>query len=102
MAGSERFGSFQETLRLPRDADVEGMEAAYEKGGVLRVVIPRVQLPQPQRTAAMPVAPSMGGFGFGGGGGGYPFMPGGGGGGMGGGRGGMRPAGFWGDQDLWW
>lgn len=34
------FGSFQRVLRLPEDADVEGITAAH-KNGVLRVTIPR-------------------------------------------------------------
>lgn len=85
IAGAERYGSFAETLRLPRDADVEGLEASYEKG-VLRVIVPRLQLPPLQ-----PVPVVGGGFPFGAGGGGLPH-----------GGGGGRPAGFWGDQDLWW
>ena len=34
------FGSFQRVLRLPEDADAEGITAAH-KNGVLRVTIPR-------------------------------------------------------------
>jgi hypothetical protein len=48
-----RFGSFIENLRLPRDADLDSLEATYE-GGVLRIIVPkeRVRRPPPGRYAA--------------------------------------------------
>ncbi len=91
LAGAGRFGSFVETLHLPADADVEGLEASYERG-VVRVVVPRrrcrLQQPQHQRPSPHYHHQAMGGGGLG-----FPY----------GGWGGRpAPAGFWGDQDLWW
>lgn len=97
-AGAERFGSFVETVRVPEDADAEGVEATYEKG-TLRIIIPRRPVlppsfpPRPTPPVHPVYAPpqpalfhpSMGGYYHGGGG-----------------RRGMAPGGFWGDQDVWW
>eukprot|EP00667_Euglena_gracilis_P002991 EG_transcript_2998 len=43
LAGSGRYGSFVERFALPDDADVEGIQAEYERG-VLRVYVPRRQM----------------------------------------------------------
>jgi len=41
-AGVGRYGRFEETYELPHSTDVDRIEASYE-GGVLRVVIPKIQ-----------------------------------------------------------
>jgi len=44
--GQGEFGRFAETFRLPKDVDVENIEASYTDG-VLRIVLPKIQI-QPQ------------------------------------------------------
>eukprot|EP00435_Cladocopium_sp_Y103_P041627 s954_g11.t1 len=44
--GQGEFGRFAETFRLPKDVDVENIEASYTDG-VLRIVLPKIQS-QPQ------------------------------------------------------
>lgn len=44
--GQGEFGRFAETFRLPKDVDVENIEASYTDG-VLRIVLPKIQV-QPQ------------------------------------------------------
>jgi HSP20 family molecular chaperone IbpA len=71
--GAGRYGSFSQTFSLPRDADVNNINASYE-GGTVKVIIPRVR---PQRR---PVA--------------APFSA------MGARRAGFP--GFFEDEDSWW
>lgn len=50
--GQGDFGRFQETFRLPKDVDREGVEASYTDGQ-LRVVLPRLrQRPEVVRSTA--------------------------------------------------
>ena len=41
-AGAGRFGRFEETYELPRDADVDNVGASYERG-ILSVTIPKIR-----------------------------------------------------------
>lgn len=46
LAGSGRYGSFVERFALPDDADVEGIQAEYERGVLHRPVLPCVCAPK--------------------------------------------------------
>eukprot|EP00913_Durusdinium_trenchii_P003951 g3659.t1 len=48
--GQGEFGRFAETFRLPRDVDVENIDASY-RDGVLQIVLPKIQRQLPDQLA---------------------------------------------------